>query len=142
MKISDVLRTKGTDVVTVSPEATVTELLALLAEHGIGAVVATSGEGEVVGIVSERDIARHLHTRGAAVLDAPVGDIMTRKVHTCTEHDQVADLAVQMTERRIRHLPVLRDDRLYALVSIGDIVKHRLDTLAAERDHLEAYIQQ
>lgn len=142
MKISDVLRNKGTDVFTVSPESTVTELLAALDEHGIGAVVVTSGDGVVVGIVSERDVARRLHRDGVAVLEGPVSAIMTRQVQTCDEEEQVADLAARMTERRIRHVPVLRDGKLHAVVSIGDIVKHRIDALAAERDHLEAYIQQ
>ncbi len=142
MKISDVLRNKGSDVFTVSPDSTVTELLATLDEHRIGAVVVTSGDGVVVGIVSERDVARRLHRDGVSVLEGPVSAIMTRQVQTCEEEDQVADLAARMTERRIRHMPVLRDGKLHAVVSIGDIVKHRIDTLAAERDHLEAYIQQ
>ena len=142
MKISDVLRTKGTDVVTVTPQATVGELLALLAEHRIGAVVVSAGEGSVDGIVSERDVVRRIHSDGVAVLDGPVSAIMTSDVHTCGEHDDISDLESQMTERRIRHVPVVREGQLVAIVSIGDIVKHRIRDLAAERDQLEAYITQ
>lgn len=142
MKISDVLRSKGSDVVTIAPDDTVATLLGLLAEHRIGAVVVSHGDGAVDGIVSERDIVRHLHRLGAAVLDEPVSAIMTAEVHTCSTHDDVRDLAARMTERRIRHVPVVEDDTLVAIVSIGDVVKHRIRDLAAERDQLEAYITQ
>lgn len=142
MKISDVLRNKGTDVVTVTPDSSVGDLLALLAEHRIGAVVVSSGEGSVDGIVSERDVVRCLHRDGVAVLEGPVSAIMTSQVHTCGEHDEVQDLASQMTERRIRHVPVVREGKLLAIVSIGDVVAHRIRDLAAERDQLEAYITQ
>ena len=142
MKISDVLRNKGTDVVTVTPDSSVGELLALLAEHRIGAVVVSSGEGSVDGIVSERDVVRGIHRDGVSVLEGPVSAIMTAQVHTCGEHDEVRDLATPMTERRIRHVPVVREGKLVAIVSIGDVVAHRIRDLAAERDQLEAYITQ
>ncbi|WP_338749998.1 CBS domain-containing protein [Janibacter alittae] len=142
MKISDVLRNKGSDVVTIGPDDTVAALLTLLADNGIGAVVVSSGDGVVDGIVSERDVVRRLHSLGAAVLDEPVSAIMTADVHTCTTQDEVRDLAARMTERRIRHVPVVEDDTLVAIVSIGDVVKHRIRDLAAERDQLEAYITQ
>ncbi|WP_346008159.1 CBS domain-containing protein [Janibacter terrae] len=142
MKISDVLRTKGTDVVTVPPDSTVAELLGLLAEHHIGAVVVSSAGGVVDGIVSERDVVRRLHDVGTQILDGPVSAIMTAEVHICGEHDDISDLETQMTERRIRHVPVVRDGRLVAIVSIGDVVKHRIRDLSAERDQLEAYITQ
>lgn len=142
MKILDVLRTKGTDVITVAPDATVGELLALLAEHRIGAVVVSTGEGAVDGIVSERDVVRSIHSDGVAVLDGPVSAIMTAEVHTCDEQTDLRELASQMTERRIRHVPVVQDGKLVAIVSIGDVVKHRIRDLAAERDQLEAYITQ
>ncbi len=142
MKISDVLRDKGKDVVTIGPDATVGELLALLSEHGIGAVV-VSGDGEAVdGIVSERDVVRHLHSGGSGIVDGPVSAIMTAEVRTCSAGDQVGDLEATMTEHRIRHVPVVEDGRLTAIVSIGDVVKHRIRDLAAERDQLEAYIRQ
>lgn len=142
MKISDVLRDKGKDVVTIGPDATVGELLGLLADHGIGAVV-VSGDGSAVdGIVSERDVVRHLHSGGAGIVDGPVSAIMTSEVRTCSVGDQLSDLEAAMTEHRIRHLPVVEDGRLTAIVSIGDVVKHRIRDLSAERDQLEAYIRQ
>lgn len=142
MRIADVVKRKGGDVVTVRPDATVAELLALLSDHRIGAVVVSDdGEG-VHGIVSERDVVRHLHTDGAGLLEAPVRQIMTSEVHTCTLEDSLEDMASRMTDRRIRHVPVLQDDKLAAIVSIGDIVKFRIDTLQTERDQLRDYIQQ
>lgn len=141
MKISDVLRHKGGGVVTVRPDESVTALLALLAEHRIGACVVSSDGTTVQGIVSERDIVRHLHSSGTAVLDGPVSAIMTSDVHTGTPADNIADLAGTMTEMRIRHVPVLdADGNLAAIVSIGDIVKHRLSELQSERDQLRDYI--
>lgn len=142
MKISDVVRRKGDQVVTVRPDETVERLLQLLEEHRIGAVVVSADESSVDGIVSERDIVRHLHTDGAALLDAPVSQIMTADVHTCAPGDSLEDMAAAMTERRIRHVPVVVDDKLTAIVSIGDIVKFRIDTLQTERDQLRDYIQQ
>ncbi|MFN8044690.1 MAG: CBS domain-containing protein [Dermatophilaceae bacterium] len=141
MKISDVVRHKGDTVVTVRSDATVKELLALLAEHRIGAVVVSDDDGAVNGIVSERDVVRHLHSGGAEVLDGPVGQIMTKEVHTCSFEDDLVELAGSMTERRIRHVPVVADGRLAAIVSIGDVVKSRIDTLQAEAAQLREYIQ-
>ena len=141
MRISDVIRRKGGDVITVRADASVTELLTLLAEHRIGAVVVSDDGTSVHGIVSERDIVRHLHTDGAALLDAPVSRIMTAEVHTCTPDDSLDDLETAMTERRFRHVPVVVDGALVAIVSIGDVVKNRIDDLQAERDQLRTYIQ-
>lgn len=143
MKIADVLRTKGSDVVTVGPDQTVEELLGLLADHRIGAVVVSSGEAVVDGIVSERDVVRHLHADGVGVLGSAVSTIMTSEVRTCVESDDVRAVATTMTEGRFRHLPVVDDEgRLAAIVSIGDVVAYRIRDLAAERDQLEAYIHQ
>ncbi len=143
MKIADVIRSRGTtDVVTVAPTDSVTHLLAVLAERRIGAVVVSSDGSVVDGIVSERDVVRRIHDRGASVLDAPVSEIMTSEVFTCTPDTQIADIAILMTERRIRHLPVLSGDTLYSIISIGDVVKFRMDQLQAERDQLVEYIQQ
>jgi CBS domain-containing protein len=128
-------------VVTVRSDATVKELLSLLAEHRIGAIVVSDDDGAVSGIVSERDVVRHLHSAGAEVLDKPVGSIMTKDVHTCGPDDEVVDLATSMTERRIRHVPVVVDGRLSAIVSIGDVVKSRIDALQAEAEQLRDYIQ-
>lgn len=142
MRIVDVIKVKGGDVVTVRPDATVSELLALLDEHRIGAIVVSGDSTAIDGIVSERDVVRHLHSSGASLLDAPVSQIMTADVHTCSPEDDLESLATAMTERRIRHVPVVSDGGLYAIVSIGDIVKSRIDTLQAERDQLRNYIQQ
>lgn len=143
MKIADVMRSRGTtQVITVAPTDTVTHLLAVLAEHRIGAVVVSPDGRKVEGIVSERDIVRRLHDRGASVLDAPVSEVMTTEVRTCTAEMRIPQVAALMTEHRIRHLPVLQGEDLYSIVSIGDVVKFRMDQLQAERDHLESYITQ
>ena len=142
MKISDVVRRKGDLVVTVKPDVTVAQLLDVLAEHRIGAVV-VSDDGELVGgIVSERDVVRHLQRSGADVLRAPVSQIMTSDVTTCDPDVNIQDLARTMTELRVRHIPVVVDGKLHAIVSIGDIVKNRIDELQTERDQLVGYIQQ
>ncbi len=141
MRINDVLRTKGGQVVTVRPDIDVATLLGVLAEHGIGAVVvAEDDDGGYVGIVSERDVVRALHADGAAALSAEVRSLMTSEVHTCTPGDHLDALARTMTERRVRHLPVVQEGRMVGLVSIGDIVKHRLDELQTENDQLTDYI--
>ena len=142
MRISDVVRRKGDKVVTVRPDESVERLLALLEEHRIGAVVVSEDGTTVSGIVSERDVVRHLHRDGAAVLLAPISTIMTADVQTCGPEMGIEELARTMTELRIRHVPVVVDGRLSAIVSIGDIVKHRIDELQAERDQLVGYIQQ
>jgi CBS domain-containing protein len=141
MRIADVIRRKGAEVITVRTDASVTELLALLSEHRIGAVVVSDDGESVHGIVSERDIVRHLHTDGAALLDAPISQIMTAEVHTCTPDESLDDLSAAMTERRFRHVPVVVDGKLRAIVSIGDVVKNRITDLQAERDQLRDYIQ-
>ena len=141
MRISDVIRRKGGEVITVRTDASVTELLGLLSEHRIGAVVVSDDGSTVHGIVSERDVVRHLHTDGGALLEAPVSQIMTSEVHTCTPDDSLDDLEAAMTERRFRHVPVVVDGKLHAIVSIGDVVKNRIDDLQAERDQLRTYIQ-
>jgi len=143
MRIAEVIRRKGADVVTVAPDTGVADLVALLAEHRIGAlVVSPDGGASVVGIVSERDVVRHLHTDGAGVLERTVAEIMTVDVQTCAPEDELESLARRMTDLRVRHLPVLVDGRLHAIVSIGDVVKNRLDELQDERDQLVTYVQQ
>ena len=142
MRISDVIRRKGDLVVTVRSDVTVQQLLEILEEHRIGALVVSDDGSTVSGIVSERDVVRHLRTAGAGVLDQTVATIMTGDVQTCTPDDGIEDLARTMTERRIRHIPVVVDGRLRAIVSIGDIVKWRIDELQTERDQLVGYIQQ
>ncbi len=142
MKISDVLRTKGTEVATIRPDESVTRLIEVLADRGVGALVVSPDGAAVVGIVSERDVVRHLHRSGASVLNGPVSAIMTADVTTCSADDAVESLAQTMTQQRIRHVPVVADGRLEAIVSIGDIVKHRIHALQSERDQLVEYIQQ
>ena len=142
MRINDVLTSKPShEVVTISPDATVRELLGLLAEHNVGAVV-VSGDGQGVdGIVSERDVVRRLH-ENEAVLDGAVSAIMTSDVATCAPDTPVDDLRVMMTERRIRHVPVVTDSRLTGIISIGDVVKSSIDQLQFERDQLDSYVHQ
>jgi CBS domain-containing protein len=140
MRISDVLRNKGTDVFTVRPDTTVRDFLAVMVERRIGACVLSADGITVAGIVSERDIARALHERGAAILADPVSAIATSDVVTASPDDSLDDLTRMMTERRVRHIPVLVDGRLSGLVSIGDVVKHRMDELETERQALVDYI--
>ena len=135
MKINDVLRGKGNQVVTISPEATVTELLALLAEHNIGAVVVSTDGSAVNGIVSERDIVR-LWNGTPDAGDVRVSAIMTAEVATCAPDEPIDDLMRLMTDRRIRHVPVVVDGALAGIVSIGDLVKSRVDELETEHDQL------
>ena len=142
MRISDVIRRKGDMVVTVGSGATVRRLLEILEQHHIGAVVVSDDGSTMSGIISERDVVRHLHLDGVHVLDETVATIMTSEVQTCTPEDSIEDLAKVMTERRVRHIPVVVDGRVVAIVSIGDIVKGRIDELQTERDHLVGYIQQ
>jgi CBS domain-containing protein len=142
MRISDIIRRKGDGVVTIRSDATVLELLEILEKHRIGAVVVSDDGLTVTGIVSERDVVRHLHTDGVGVLDKTVAMIMTKDVQTCTPQDGIEDLARVMTEHRVRHIPVVVDGKVVGIVSIGDIVKGRIDELQTERDHLVGYIQQ
>ncbi len=140
MRISDVLRGKGAQVVTVTPDTTVQNLLAVLAEHGIGAAVVSRDGKSVDGIVSERDVVRGLARRGAAVLSDPVTEIYTADVHTVTMETGLEEVARMMTERRIRHAPVMADGGLRGIVSIGDVVKSRIGELETEHAALTDYI--
>ncbi|MBE1877148.1 CBS domain-containing protein [Myceligenerans pegani] len=140
MRVTEALRRKGVSVVTISGDRSVRELLALLAEHRIGAVVVSDDGARVDGIVSERDVVRRLHTEGDGVLDGTVAQIMTAEVHTCGPEATLDELMPLMTEHRVRHVPVLVDDRLAGIVSIGDVVKHRIAEVQAERDQLTDYI--
>jgi len=140
MRIADVLRSKGATVLTVTPDMTVRDLVAMLAEHRIGATVVSADGGTVDGIVSERDVVRALAARGAAVLSERVADIMTAEVQTCKPDASVNDLMRTMTEGRFRHVPVVVEGRLSGIVSIGDVVKTRIGELETERESLERYI--
>jgi CBS domain-containing protein len=139
MRIADVLRNKGAAVATITPETSVFGLLNELAVHNIGAMVVVSSDG-LVGIVSERDVVRKLHEHGAELLKLPVKAIMTTFVATCSPHDTVDHLTALMTTKRVRHIPVLENDRLVGIVSIGDIVKQRMEELESEHRALQDYI--
>jgi CBS domain-containing protein len=140
MRISDVLRVKGMQVVTVTPDTKVRRLLAVLAEHRIGAVVVSRDGTSVDGIASERDIVRALAKRGAAVMSEPVTAIYTAEVRTVTPQTPVEEVMRMMTGYRIRHAPVVADGGLRGIVSIGDVVKNRIDELETERAALADYI--
>jgi CBS domain-containing protein len=143
MKISDILAAKGSDVVITPVDATVREMLASLAENDIGVLVVVDGGDQhnpVLGIVSERDIVRRLNDWGDSLLDSEAGQIMTVEIVTCAPDDDVDSIAQIMTERRVRHMPVLVDGDLVGLVSIGDVVKSRIEQLEVDRGQLEHYI--
>jgi CBS domain-containing protein len=142
MKISDVVRHKGDNVVTVKPGDSVEAMLEVLAEHGIGAVVVSADGTSIDGIVSERDVVRQLVTAGREMLGRAVSDIMTTEVQTAGLEDDLVDIATSMTNGRFRHMPVVVGGRLSGIVSLGDVVKHRLEETQAERDQLIKYIQQ
>jgi CBS domain-containing protein len=139
MLIADLLRHKGSAVVTIAPGEPVIELLARLDKHHIGGVVVTDGDA-IVGIVSERDIVRRLHQYGVDVLAATVSELMTSAVISCAPTDSVDDVATTMTDRRIRHMPVVAAGRLIGIVTIGDVVAARIRTLESDRVQLENYI--
>ena len=140
MDVATILRSKGSEVTTAPPETSVADIAQILKGQGIGAIVISSGGAQVHGIVSERDILRALADHGAEILDREVSEFMTAGVFTCSPEDRVNDLMAIMTERRIRHLPVTVDGELTGIVTIGDLVKHRLDEIEREADALRSYI--
>ncbi|GAB3258583.1 CBS domain-containing protein [Nocardioides dilutus] len=142
MRIADILKAKpDATVITIGPDAGVRELLALLAEHNVGALIVSSDGESLEGIVSERDVVRHLHHDGT-VVNNTVRAIMTDLVETCAPSDQLDDLMEIMTNRRIRHVPVIQDGKLAGIISIGDVVKHKMSQLQFERDQLDSYVHQ
>jgi len=141
MKVEGILRSKGAKVVTVRPDASLASLVRRLREEQIGAVVVTEDGRSVLGIISERDVVRGLAEHGPRILEMAVSDLMTRTVFSCASDDTVKHLMSEMTRKRIRHLPVLADGALCGIVSIGDVVKNRLDELEMETNVLrDAYI--
>jgi CBS domain-containing protein len=136
-----VLRNKGGTVSTVDPDTTVGELLDGLVTRNIGAMVVV-GPGGLIGIVSERDVVRKLHELGADLLARPVSEIMTAQVITCSPADSVDSLSALMTTNRVRHVPVIDGGELAGIVSIGDVVKTRMEELQTQQEQLEAYITQ
>ena len=140
MQISTVLKSKGPSVATIGGDATVAAAVAELARHNVGALVVSSDGRTVEGIVSERDVTRALDSFGGAILDKPIRMIMSSEVRTVSPDEEVESLAVIMTEHRIRHVPVLKDGVLAGIVSIGDVVKSRIEELEQDRDALFKYI--
>ena len=142
MRIREVLKAKAMhEIVTIGPDAGVRELIALLDENNVGALIVSSDGTTLEGIVSERDVVRHLH-RDGTVINNTVRAIMTTDVETCDEDSLVDELMKTMTEHRVRHVPVVTNGRLVGIISIGDVVKHRIDQLEFERDQLDSYVHQ
>jgi CBS domain-containing protein len=141
MTVKAILAAKGGNVVTIEPGARLADAARLLAEHRIGALVIVGADRRIAGILSERDIVRVLAERGAAVLDEQVSQVMTRKVVTCNESETVAGIMEHMTTGKFRHLPVVDQGRLIGIVSIGDVVKHRVHEIESESAAMRDYIQ-
>ena len=141
MTVNDILLHKGSDVITIEPTASVGAAVRMLAQHRIGALLVTGADYHIVGIISERDIVRVLDQRGPAVLNAPVAEVMTRKVVTCDRRETIAEIMERMTTGKFRHVPVVEHGRLAGLVSIGDVVKVRLSQLEHEQNALREYIR-
>jgi CBS domain-containing protein len=141
MKVSDILAAKGGSVVSIEPTAKLHAAAKLLSARKIGALLILGAGGRLAGILSERDIVRVIADKGASALDLPVGQAMTREVTTCAEDDTCAEIMERMTTGKFRHLPVLRDSTLVGLVSIGDVVKQRVEEIERESEAMRDYIQ-
>jgi CBS domain-containing protein len=142
MRIGEILNAKPShDVITIGPDSGVRDMIALLAEHNIGALIVSRDGTSLDGIVSERDVVRHLHSDGT-VINNTVSAIMTDVVETCAPDDDLDAVMQTMTERRFRHIPVVADGKLVGIISIGDVVKHKIGQLEFERDQLDGYIHQ
>lgn len=141
MTVKIILSAKGAEVITIGPTTNVAEAVKLLAERRIGALVVVGAEQSVVGIISERDIVQALAARGAAALDLPLTEVMTRKVATCIPSDTITSIMGRMTDGKFRHVPVVEQGRLTGIVSIGDVVKKRLEEMEHEQAALRDYIQ-
>lgn len=140
MIVGQILKMKGGGVATIAPTATLEAAAAALARERIGSLVVTLGDDRIVGIISERDIVRAIAAEGCNALSSAVESAMTRNVATCGLDDSLESLMREMTARRVRHLPVVRGERLAGIVSIGDVVKHRLEELERERALLVDYV--
>ena len=141
MTVKLILSSKSRDVATIEPTASLEAAITQLAQRRIGALVVLGPERRVVGILSERDIVRVLAEQGPSVLTAPIAQVMTRKVSTCSESDTVSGIMEQMTAGKFRHVPVIDHERLIGIISIGDVVKHRLGEMERESEALRDYIQ-
>ncbi|WP_210484531.1 CBS domain-containing protein [Microvirga antarctica] len=140
MSVNRILSSKGHEVVTIAPDRLLDEAVRMLAERRIGAVLVRDGEHPVSGIISERDIVRAVSTHGADALHMPLSSFMTAKVVTCTSASSVNDVMEAMTNGRFRHVPVVEEGRLIGIISIGDVVKHRLAEIEAEAQSIRDYI--
>ena len=140
MTVKAILNEKGRAVLTAAPDETLGDAVNVLAEHKVGALVVTNGDGRIVGILSERDVVRAIAKDGPGVLGQPLKSIMTAKVRVCNEHNTVNDVMAIMTEGRFRHLPVEKDGRLDGIISIGDVVKRRIEDVEREAEEIRTYI--
>ena len=140
MKVADILQHKGGHTVTATAEQSIKITVALLHREKIGAVVVCDEEGRAVGLISERDIVNGLADHGAHVLELKVGDLMKTSIISCKTDDNIVDLMATMTERRIRHIPIIQNDELKGIVSIGDVVKNRIAETEHEAELLREYI--
>ncbi len=141
MIVKAILSSKGSGVTTIEPTANVAAAVKLLAERRIGAVVVTGAGKRVIGIVSERDIVRVLGEHGHAALELPLTEVMTRRVETCAPSDTISSIMERMTAGKFRHVPVLEQDQLAGIISIGDVVKSRLEEMERESDAMREYIR-
>ena len=141
MRINDIINSKGSSVITARSADSVARLVSLLSDHRIGAVVITDDDRTVTGIAGERDVVNALASHGPHALDLTIAEIMGPDVDTCGPDDEIAEVAKTMTEHRTRHMPVLRDGGFVAIVSIGDLVKSRIDQLQDEQEHLVKYLR-
>ena len=138
--VASMLSKKGTDVLTVGPDEPISGAVEVLADNNVGALVVSSDGARVDGILSERDVVRHLHADGVGVLDLPVSDVMTVEVKTCDRADTSDQLMARMTASRVRHLPVVEEGALAGIISIGDVVRFRLEELETAASSLREYI--
>ena len=141
MNVKTILAAKGGDIIGIEPTANLAAAAKLLSKHRIGAVVIRGAGGRLAGILSERDIVRAMAEHGAAALDIPVGQAMTRNVMTCGENDSIAELMERMTSGKFRHLPVLDAEQLVGVISIGDVVKMRVQEIETDAAAMRDYIQ-
>ena len=140
MKVENILNAKGVEVFSVRQDASVSEAVSVLNDRNIGAVIVTNGDNDVVGILSERDVVRRLGSKGSAVMSMPVSECMTPSPYTCSPGSTIDELMEEMTNKRIRHLPVMNDGRIVGVVSIGDVVKRKIDLAEREAKALKDYI--
>ena len=140
MDVAAILREKGTKVITAYPDTTVAQIVSTLSRERVGVVIICEKDGRLAGIVSERDVVRGLAERDQGILRTPVAGLMTTNVRTCAPGDKVSDIMATMSAQRIRHIPVIESGKLCGIISIGDVVKHRLDEIESEADALRDYV--